>query len=84
MKEGIVKLNKECQHCGKFEYGVIAASGPHMRLNCNECGKFIKFVKKTEIYEYIDEPKEPEEDPDILKEINFKLDLILDHLGIRK
>jgi hypothetical protein len=63
----------------------------HVRMDCKECGKYIKFIGKNElsnmgidIMDLVKKkvPKHP--DTGItLKDINFKLDLIIDHLGIK-
>lgn len=77
-----VHLINECA-CGS-KYGNIEQGSTHKKLTCAECLRFIKFVGKHEHYrQVIEEEKEAEALEDTFKEINFKLDLILDHLGIK-
>ena len=64
----------------------------HIRVDCGECGRYIKFIgnrELTDIYpgwehEITSERKQEKQlgEPS-LAEMNFKLDLILDHFGIR-
>jgi len=60
----------------------------HIRLDCTECGKYI-FIGHKEFDEishwqstHKDDFQEHPEQPDYFDKINFKLDLILDNLGI--
>lgn len=86
MREGIVRLNEPCPNCGVKDTGEIVISGPSFKLSCNTCMKYIKFVGKKDTFQYISVDVEEDDiivNKDMLNEINFKLDLILDHLGIR-
>jgi len=72
-----VLLHNNCE-CGS-DTGIITKSGDHKKLSCALCGKYIKFVGKSEVYKIVNNV---ESNLNLLKEINFKLDLILDHLNI--
>jgi len=75
-----VILHEPCQRCGG-EFGSIDTSGLHNKLTCYSCKKYIKFVRKYDVYESADDIVDDQKIT--LEEINFKLDLILDHLNIR-
>ena len=53
----------------------------HNRLMCTDCGVFQKFLNSTDAKNFRMMVGDSVEDV-TLAEINFKLDLILDHLGI--
>lgn len=97
-------INYRCERCNKNVKAKISRTqfkknkdyhdsnrGYHNRLDCTECGKYIKYIGEQELREIKikyadnilddlqDRPHRPEDD---LSEISFKLDLILDHLGI--
>ena len=68
----------------------------HNRLDCTVCGKYIKFIGERELYSILKSGDRNEKYSRIFKsekslnlnfvsleEINFKIDLILDHLGIK-
>ncbi len=75
-----VILHEPCGRCGS-EFGFIETTELHRKLSCYSCKKYIKFIGKNEKYE---SAEDIEDIPGItLEEVNFKLDLILDHLGIR-
>jgi len=79
-----VILHTPCVKCGG-EFGVIT-EGTHRKLSCNSCKAYIKFVGKYDVFESaddIDTGVYNGEQGSLLDEINFKLDLILDHLDIR-
>ena len=96
-----MNIKYKCKRCDKVVTAIITerpfANGEkpnelHNRLDCTECGKYIKFIGKKELREllisvsaYDDLPDPAYDDlPDVsLSEINFKLDLIIDHLGIK-
>ena len=42
-----MKFTQECNHCGSIEFEV-SAKGPHRKLTCHECKKYIKFVSAME------------------------------------
>jgi len=73
-----------CGHCGFKEIPSVIQKGPHYKAICSNCGKYIKFLKKSQVDQSvkieIDEFKEPNEIQ--LNEIIFKLDLIIDRLEI--
>jgi sarcosine oxidase delta subunit len=39
--------NLRCPHCGITDEPEFSESGPHIRANCNHCGKYLKFVKQN-------------------------------------
>lgn len=82
MKEGIVNLKEPCGQCGSQDTGEITQQGTQYKLTCCQCFKYIKWVKKTETFQYVI-PLEDEFTPANIAYINFKLDLIIDHLGIK-
>jgi DNA transposition AAA+ family ATPase len=81
----IIDLDEACKKCGHYK-GIINKNGPHIKLSCDYCGSYIKFISKNEYNALIidNEEQKNQTDDDIMNEINFKLDLILDHLGIRE
>jgi len=80
-----VRLNKNCKKCGSNN-GILNKNGPHTKLSCNHCGSYIKFVSKNEYNKLIEDNGMEDNgmEGNDIDEINFKLDLILDHLGIIK
>jgi len=74
-------LSYKCNRCKKIVKAKLTKvtyknnGGTHNRVDCAECGKFIKYLGKDDFQEH------PEQ-PDYFDKINFKLDLILDNLGI--
>ena len=46
-----VLLYNNCE-CGS-DTGIITKSGDHKKLSCALCGKYIKFVGKSEIYKIV-------------------------------
>lgn len=75
-----VILSEKCNKCGSTS-GRIDQSGPHRKLSCFDCGNYIKMIGKAEVFI----PEHTDEDiKEIVKEINFKLDVIIDHLGIKE
>jgi uncharacterized protein (DUF983 family) len=46
-----IHMNDVCPHCLCSDEGVIYPRGPHLRLDCADCGRFIKFVPKADITE---------------------------------
>ena len=94
-----MEIKFECYRCNKivsarlYKVGFKKGTGFHNRLDCTECGKFIKFIGSSELDKIspgwrgkieFKNKKKVSEDKSILSEINFKLDLIIDHLGIEK
>jgi len=84
-----MEIDYLCNRCNKIVKAKVTRTGfkkvnyggkKHNRLDCTECGKYIKFIGKQELFEYTND--EPPEVNGGLDEINFKLDLILDNLGI--
>jgi len=57
-------------------------SGPHRRLLCGICGKFQKFVGKKEADDYKNINVADGKHEVTNEELNFKLDLIISHLGL--
>lgn len=86
MLEGTVKLNTICPHCGNPDTGTISKAGPNFKLTCDVCMRYIKFVGKTETFRYtsVEEASlDKNAYNDLLQEINFKLDLLMDRFDIR-
>ena len=94
-----MKIYYECARCDKMVEAVVYLAnfknrknkGLMKRLDCLECGRYIKFIGDKELND-IDpkwrdktdfKEKERLENEIDLEEINFKLDLILDHLGVK-
>ena len=87
----------KCRKCGSTDLVVKQemfrdGSGPHSRCSCVECGSFYGFLGKEEKKKFagqvLDGIIEPEKDKFgnssvKLKDLDFKLDLIIDHLGIK-
>lgn len=71
----------ECKRCGS-SVCIIYENGPHLECRCESCNEFIKYIKKKDLHNY-KEVDVPEEDVN-LQTLNFKLDLILAHLGIEE
>ena len=71
-----------CDKCVS-EAGKIINSGPHRKLVCGDCGKYVKMLSKSEHELLIKTLK-----PDIsektveekLDELNFKLDIIIEYI----
>jgi len=72
-------ISLSCPHCGAQE-AQIEQVGPHMKATCISCRKFIKFIPKSLFNKVESEPESESESLDLLKEINFKLDIVLDYL----
>ena len=89
-----MQIDYECYRCNKFVKANLWAApfkrgtGHHYRLDCPECRKFIKFIGKGELQSLginprdIGQRKKIVERKVTLEELNFKLDLIISHLGI--
>ena len=85
----------KCKKCSSDDL-VIVDSGPHSKVICGECWTFQKFIPKNiadnlhqikisqanDILDSIPEDEGGKSEIKYLEEIYFKLDLILDHLGI--
>ena len=69
-----------CKTCNDYVSVLAKPSGPHTKLICVHCGKYIKFASSKDL---ADNPDDALVDDDILNRIEFKLDLIIDHLGIK-
>jgi sarcosine oxidase delta subunit len=51
-----------CPHCGVLDEPELSESGPHIRADCRNCGKYMKFVRQNLPgleREYWDNMKEP-------------------------
>ena len=72
-----------CKYCAS-ERGKIIQAGPHRKLICASCGKYLKFIGAAEFARLTSQAvdESPSADEDRLARIEFKLDLILDHLNI--
>ena len=85
----------KCKKCGSKNLVVNQemfkdGSGPHSRCTCKDCGAFYGFLGKDEKKRFAGEILDGILEPDIkvkssikLKDLDFKLDLILDHLGVK-
>jgi hypothetical protein len=81
-----IELESPCTKCGCCS-GVIEKSGPHLKLSCSNCNSYIKMVSNKSINYFKKEDNESDniDSNDIvtiknmLKEINFKLDVLLDN-----
>ena len=94
-----MEIDYKCDRCDKTVKAKVTKKSfsghanpkkEHIRLDCTECGKYIKFIGHKEFDEisqsthkddFEEHPDYPEDNGG-LDEINFKLDLILYHLGI--
>jgi len=81
VNEYIKSIYWDCPHCESFEADVVL-SGPHYKLLCAKCRRFLKFISKSTLENCTKVADRTEEIT--LETINFKLDLIIDHLGINK
>jgi hypothetical protein len=82
-----------CKYCAS-EKGKIIQAGPHRKLICGACNKYLKFVGEAEFQNIVRLNQYPSNMHDDLientgfdqamGEINFKLDLIIDHLNIKE
>jgi hypothetical protein len=55
-----LKAGYECKYCAETT-GLVYESGPHFRLDCAKCHRFIKFNPKTPwLIEQLETPIEPE------------------------
>ena len=73
-------MDLKCGYCGGTNI-VLQEVGPHSKAVCADCGKFVKFVKKTQAAAIKSLDKTNLYDSKKLDEINFKLDIILDYIG---
>ena len=86
------KVVKAILHKAKFKKKSSRNKAFHYRLDCLECNKYIKFVGEKELSTLVIDPESIKEKPSVkrnkpdasitLTDLSFKLDLILDHLGI--
>lgn len=98
-----MEIRYKCNRCKKIVRAVLYKTNfkngksdkDHKRIDCLECGKYIKFISVRELdvlvngwrekVEHIPTPIKVKKKSRInLQDINFKLDLILDHLGIEE
>lgn len=49
-------LELKCYRCDKNVEPIVTTSGPHEKASCPECGRYIKFLSKPEIYETLNTP----------------------------
>ena len=80
-----VIMDRACKYCKSIN-GQIEFKEPHNKLSCGECGKYIKFISDSDaaFLEWVDKESAPkQQNNSTIQEINFKLDLVLDHLGIK-
>lgn len=85
----MLKVLYPCKICTN-DVANVNKSGPHNKLICSKCGAYIKFIGQLEL-DNLDDVSEIDTSIDInntniinLNEINFKLDLVLNHLKILK
>ena len=74
----------KCKKCGSSDL-VVVDSGPHKKLICNECLGFQKFLPHGQAkgFEQIQKKRSVVKSKGDLAGVHFKLDLILDHLGVK-
>lgn len=41
-------MELECYHCNQEVDVIVRPRGPHLRADCSQCGKYIKFLSKEE------------------------------------
>jgi len=75
-----VFLPEPCVKCGSGK-GVVQITDTHKKLSCDRCGSYVKFIGKKD---FLIDADNADDETIFLDEINFKLDLILDHLGIKQ
>ncbi len=71
----------KCHTIGKPE---IKKKGPHKSAYCTNCGAFIGHTSKKFYKEVEPEPVKPEGDTITLRNIDFKLDVIISYLEGKK
>jgi len=42
------ELDMVCPHCGAKVYPRLSRAGPHIRADCPECDRYIKFARQRE------------------------------------
>jgi hypothetical protein len=93
-----MEIRYKCERCDKEVKAKVSKKAfkseggkgkKHNRVDCLECGRYIKFIGESEldrikIVQNVDDFQEhPIYPEDGLAELNFKLDLIIDHLGVK-
>ena len=73
----------KCKKCGHSNL-VIVDSGPHKKLICNDCLGFQKFLPKGQAKGFEQIQKKTLRPTNDIDGVHFKLDLILDYLGIKE
>jgi len=48
MEREISELDMVCPHCGAKVYPRLSRAGPHIRADCPECDRYIKFARQRE------------------------------------
>ena len=38
-----------CYHCDKEVVAILSESGPHLRADCSECGRYLKFLSRKSL-----------------------------------
>jgi len=85
-----MEITYYCQRCKKLSRAKVTLTAfrsknytgkKHNRVDCLECGKYIKFMGEKELRKIKSESAIDREITNA--ELNFKLDLILDHLGVK-
>lgn len=80
----------DCHKCD-WEGGqaLLSRSGEHIKVTCPKCNAFIKFVKQSDM-DHADfdelhkcEYSDTSSDYEVLRQIDFKLNLILGHFDIK-
>lgn len=44
-----VKIKLLCASCAKVLEVHLSASGPHLKAECTQCGRFVKFISHKEV-----------------------------------
>ena len=51
-----------CARCGMGVVAVFSRSGSHIRADCPECGRYVKFIKQVAEHPFEEEPELYEEE----------------------
>ena len=74
-----MQIEYKCGRCDADVMADVVKSGPNNKLVCSKCKQYIKFISNDELESCVS-MEDYKSDPNLIKEIVFKLDLILDHL----
>ena len=77
-----MQIQYKCFKCEKEVTVNVIKAGPHNKLVCSECKAYIKFISNDELESCLS-MMDFKSNSTLIDEIVFKLDLIIDHLGIK-